>query len=128
MALRAPLKPNTGKPYVAEYDRRGVEALLTGLWNDGVVVDETAPDEGMPRAKANPSHLGGIVVGLIDIRRAVGRVADEQGQAILRLHYGDGKTQRQIAAATGISQATVSRRLDALVSELLAWLNGEEGA
>lgn len=126
MALRAPLQPNTGRPYVASYERRGVEALLVGLWNDGVLDVEEHVEEGMPRAKANPSHLGGTLAGLIDVRRAVEACTNEQTLPILRYHYGGGLTQRQIAPLAGISQATVSRRLESTVSAIVAYLNGED--
>lgn len=126
MALRAPLEPNTGRPYVSTYERRGVEALLVGLWNDGVLDVEEYVEEGMPRAKANPSHLGGTMAGLIDVKRAVEACTNEQTHRILRLHYGEGLTQRQIAPLASISQATVSRRLESTVSAIVAWLNGEE--
>jgi RNA polymerase sigma factor (sigma-70 family) len=47
---------------------------------------------------------------------------DDQTREVLIAHFLEGRTTRQIAAAQGVSQATISRRVDAGVTRLRATL------
>jgi len=109
------------------YDRTLVEGLLCALWNAGILVDDTAPDTGMPKSKADPSHLGNIVVYMIDINRTWERVElDWNTRAAIFLHYAQGWTQKQIGLQLGIRQQLVGEMLAVGVSKLLADINGED--
>ena len=107
------------------YERPMVEALLAGFWNAGVVVDELAPDPGMPKAKANPSRMGNSVVYMIDVGRALDRV-DDDTRRLLYLRYAHGWTASAIAKRSGNAQQRVSEEIDAAVSRIELILNGNE--
>lgn len=123
------MTPRQYRRYVgspAKYERRQVEALLTAMWNGDAVVDDLQPDQGMPRAKANPSHMGNGLVAMIDIRRAwiATQLAQQEREALV-LHYERGYTQALIGESISVSRQTAGERIDSGVSAVLRYLNGE---
>lgn len=109
------------------YDRNEVEALLVAMWNYGVLADDLAPDEGMPRAKANPSHLGNLVVAMIDISRAWDTIIlTFSARQALCLRYGQGYTLPEVAHVQGVAHQVAQRRIDRSVSAMQAQINGRE--
>lgn len=122
--------PNTGRPYVVLYERQLVEGLLGAVWNAGILVNDQAPEEGLPRAKANPSHLGSVVVGMIDITRALDGAVNLHEELALYLHYGQGWTYARVAEHMNVARSTATALIDTAVSAILTFLNGtpEESA
>lgn len=116
---------NATRPaYVVRYERQLVEGLLLAIWNGGVLVNETAPDEGLPRAKADPSHLGSVVVGMIDVSRALDKTGTKQSEKALYLHYAQGWTYAHVAAELGVARSTATDLINEAVSAILTYLNG----
>ena len=109
----------------ATYTRAGVEDLLAYMFNGGHWRREDVPDPDMPKAKANPSHLGGSMAEMIDIKRAWNSCyVILRDREALYLHYGNGCTVRKVAAVLGLPVMTVQDHLVADVGDLVDEANG----
>ncbi len=109
---------------MSTYTREQVEDLLGYMFNGGHWRREDAPDADMPKAKANPSHLGGNMAEMLDIKRAwdecyVGLRSPEA----LYLHYGEGASVVQAARTLADIRESVRDRLVADVGDLLDEIN-----
>ena len=89
-----------GEYYVIDGDRRVTAARRAGLTDVPVIVRQAAPDsaEVIEMMLVSVFHRAGL--DPVEKARAIGRLRDERG-----------KTQAQIAKATGISQSAVSWHL-----------------
>jgi len=107
------------------YTRDDVEDLLAYMFNGGRWSREDAPDPDMPKAGANPSHLGGSMAEMIDMKRAWNScyivLRDREA---LYLHYGNGCTVRKVAAVLGLPVMTVQDHLVADIGDLRDEANG----
>lgn len=113
------------------YNRESVEELLPAIWNEsysyGLDRRSNLPDPDMPRTKANPAHGNNLAAGIADIRTGWARAdltLDER--RALFLAHGVGWTQRQAAFNQGVSQKTISLRVQNGISKIVAHLNGGE--
>lgn len=108
----------------ATYTRAGVEDLLAYMFNGGHWRREDVADPDMPKAEVNPSHLGGNMAEMIDIRRAWDScyvtLLDHEA---LYLHYGNGLTVPNVSAQLGEARETVRDRLVADVGRLVDEVN-----
>lgn len=109
---------------MSTYTRDGVEDLLSYMFNGGHWRREDAPDADMPKAKANPSHLGGNMAEMIDVKRAwhecyIGLRSPEA----LYLYYGNGLTVPNVSSQLCAIRETVRDHLVADVGDLLDEIN-----
>jgi RNA polymerase sigma-70 factor, ECF subfamily len=81
-----------------------------------------------PGPGADQAALGAVVAG--QVRDALGKLPDEQRQALTLAYYG-GYTQREVATITGVPLGTVKSRMFTGVQRLrnvLAPLIGDFGS
>ena len=108
----------------ATYTRAGVEDLLAYMFNGGHWRREDVPDPDMPKAAANPSHLGGNMAEMIDIKRAWNSCyVTLLSPAALYLHYGNGLTVPNVSAQLGEVRETIRDRLVSDVGRLVDEVN-----
>jgi len=104
----------------ATYTRADVEDLLAYMFNGGRWDREDVADDDMPKAKANPSHLGGSLAEMIDMKRAWNScyviLLDREA---LYLHYGNGLTVPNVASQLGDARETIRDRLVSDVGHLV---------
>lgn len=108
------------------YQRRQVEMLLTAYWNGGAVDDETHPDQGMPKSKANPAHMCNGPVYMLDLERGMEAVdLSPETRVAVRLHYGEGMTLDTIGQLLGgVAKQSAQERIDLAVSKITLAMNG----
>ena len=97
------------KTSTASYDFDEVELMLSVLFNGGKPWKaETAPDQDMPRSKANPKKGSPFLASKIDVERAWFAVLPElRNPQALWLYYAQGMTNSTAGKALGISGGTV---------------------
>lgn len=103
---------------MGEYTRGEVHLLLSISAYDAREADASAASLGVDDAP--------LIARWHDVRRVRGQVIDGKAEDARVLALAEVEVdQREIAAATGLSQATVSRRIRATVDEILSGLGGE---
>ena len=108
----------------ATYTRAGVEDLLAYMFNGGHWRREDVPDPDMPKAAANPSHLGGNMAEMIDIKRAWNSCyVVLRDREALYLHYGNGLSVSSASAQLGLPRQTIQDHLVADVGDLVNEIN-----
>ena len=108
----------------ATYTRADVEDLLAYIFNGGRWRREDDPDPDMPKAKANPSHLGGNLAEMIDIKRAWNSCyVVLRDREALYLHYGNGLTVPNVSAQLGEIRENIRNWLVADVGDLVVEIN-----
>jgi RNA polymerase sigma factor (sigma-70 family) len=117
-ALRAYLYPTVGSLNVTKPGHEGeVQDDLPNPHSDSLLADLIAQEEQQIR-QAQQAQVNTVLMSAL-------QKLDEQSQLILRLYYQLNLNQKQIADETGLSQATVSRRLThakkALLKALVQW-------
>ena len=108
----------------ATYTRAGVEDLLAYMFNGGHWRREDASDPDMPKAAANPSHLGGNMAEMIDMKRAWNSCyVTLRDREALYLHYGNGVLVSTVSHALGLPRQTIQDRLVADIGDLVDEVN-----
>jgi len=107
------------------YNAESVEKLLlaffTGCWG---MKPETAPDDDMPKAKANPKLSGSWMAHKVDIERAwefCGFAWPEEHALMLR--YGREFSVAEVGRAMGLTKNGAQKVIDAAVLDLLDEMN-----
>ena len=114
------------------YDRRQVEALIPAIWDDAYLIHgverEEVRDPEMPKGPGgDPSHQGGHVVAIVDVRRAwkwSGLTLREK--EAIALHYGMSMTWREVGRVLNRDHTTVREGGERGVGRMVAWLNGKD--
>lgn len=114
---------------MSRYTRREVEALLPAVWDRQAAYglqNPYAPAPDMPKAATNKAQANTLYAMLADIRTAWSKapLTTKQRQALEYRFRGDLKEQ-EIGEALGVHKSNVSRRVEAGIGGLAAWLNGD---
>ena len=72
---------------------------------------------------ADDTEASEVWIENIALKEALGRLVGREREIIMRRYYG-GKTQMEIAAEIGISQAQVSRLEKSAIDKMRAWMEG----
>lgn len=106
-----------------------MEQLLPAVWDDDCVLgirSGTEPDPEMPRTKPDPKLSGTLWAHIADIKRAWdGADVPQVERQALFLRYGLDWKADDIGKSQGVHRTTASRRIEAGVGRLTAWLNGK---
>ena len=135
-----------------EYQRDQVEMLLCALWNGGTVDsrwhDQELSEDSLSltqyidhlgeigkkgkgkveasarKAYVDPAESTNWPAHKIDLERGLDKI-NNRSRAYLELHYGWGWDQKRIATTAGVTQQSVSERIDTAVSTLTNLMNGK---
>lgn len=106
------------------YTKDDAEDLLA-LHFTGVKPQRVQREEGMPRAKRNPAHLGNEIVEKVDIERAWNRTWNLLEFPMgLYWRYGFDMEVDKVASLCGREYGEASRQLYADLDRIHAALNG----
>lgn len=87
-----------------------------------------ADDRSLLQTSSNPTWDEAVErLGVLQLRTAVERLPAEQREAIELAYFG-GRTYREIATITGVSQGTANGRLRLALAKLRAALGGTDAA
>lgn len=127
-------------PYVVietasnDYTRESVETLLPAVWDDSFVYGlpqrDDAPDPDMPKSASNKAHGNDLSAYIADIKTGWDKTPltiKERRALFLAFNTtlpGGPWTQREIAFNQGVSQKTISLRLEQAIGKIVARLNG----
>ena len=113
------------------YTRETVEFLVPTIWDDSLTAwgmrRPYAPDQDMPKQKANPKTAGTIMAESADIKRAWDRapLTMPERRAVF-LVTGQGLTYDEAGhVLNGISKQSVQEACERGIGRLTAWLNGD---
>jgi hypothetical protein len=111
------------------YTRELVEQLLPAIWDRDTargMINPTAPDPDMPRAKANPKLGNTLYAHLADIHTAwrVAPLTLAERQALF-FRYALDLPLTAIGVALGIRRQSATERIESGIGRLAAYLNGE---
>lgn len=120
----------TQKAKICGYDLRGeyfytagmieelIASLHSGVWGAQNTQARVSGGAG------DPATGGNYLVHIIDTKRAM-EMLDPSDQLLLEMRYQEGQTLGQIAAALGLSDSTVHRRVKAALRRMVEFLGGE---
>ncbi|PSL04164.1 sigma-70-like protein [Haloactinopolyspora alba] len=115
------------------YGREQVEDLLPGLWDPeyayGTRTSEGEPEPGMPKgSEPDPRKSVDWIAHMCDIQIAWANSSalTPAERAAIFLRHGMHWGQARIAELQGVSESTISRRIDSGIQALIAFLDGEE--
>lgn len=110
---------------VVFYDAAQVrEELLPALFDREAWSNPPKPDRDEVRAKQDPAHGGNWMASLADVADAYRRLSEED-RLLVSMRFREEMKYGDIADELGVSDATVSDRLDRVVDRIVTLLGGE---
>ncbi len=102
-----------------------IEALLSSMFSDEARLHPPSSDDGTGgRSNRPPNEGGNWIATLADLSRAYGKL-DEETKRVLRLVYGEDQKRAWVAEAMGVSDTTISNRINRGLRAMHRELGGE---